>query len=164
VKLNNKTMKKTSILLPALFAVFTVQGQQAVVVTGGDAMGPGGSLSYSVGQAVYTTTSGSTGSVVQGVQQSFEIFTLSNADFTALSLSAVVYPNPTSDKVVLSLRDSDVTNLSYVLYDFNGRSLSSGVVDHLETPIALENLLTGVYILKVNQNSIELKTFKIIKK
>ncbi|MFT5252606.1 MAG: hypothetical protein ACI87N_001620, partial [Flavobacteriales bacterium] len=32
MKLNNKTMKKTSILLPALFAVFTVQGQQAVVV------------------------------------------------------------------------------------------------------------------------------------
>jgi hypothetical protein len=76
----------------------------------------------------------------------------------------VVYPNPSSEQVVLSLRDSVLTDLSYVLYDFNGKALSSGLVQELETAIALQNLAAGVYILKVNQNCLALKTFKIILK
>jgi hypothetical protein len=157
-------MKKTSTLLVALFAAVAIQAQDAIVVAGGNATGPGGSASFSVGQAVYTSNSSESGSVTQGVQQSFEIFTLSNPDFTAVTLSAVVYPNPASDQVVLSLRDSELTDFSYVLYDLNAKALSSGLVQDSETAIALQNLAAGVYILKVNQDNKELKTFKIIKK
>lgn len=157
-------MKKTSTLLFGLFAAFTIQAQDAVVVSGGEAVGTGGSSSYSVGQEVYTTNPGATGAVAQGMQQAFEIFTLSNPELTVLTLSAVAYPNPTTDKIVLSLRNSDLTDLSYVLYDLSGRTLSRTLVQGAETEIAMRNLPSGAYILKVNKNNAELKTFKIIKK
>ncbi len=63
-------MTKT-ITLFALFAGFTIHAQQATTATGGDASGSGGTVASSVGQIVYTTNTGTTGSVVQGVQQPF---------------------------------------------------------------------------------------------
>ena len=53
-----------------------LQAQQAVLTSGGDATGTGGSAGYSIGQTVYSTTSGANGSVAHGVQQAFEISTL----------------------------------------------------------------------------------------
>jgi hypothetical protein len=160
-------MKQKLLFVSALFLVLMSQYSQAqdsVVASGGDATGSGGTVSYSVGQVVYASASSSSGSLSLGVQHAFEISSLSNLGFTALSLSAVVYPNPASDRIVLYLRDSALTDLSYVLYDLSGKGLSSGLVQKSETAIALQNVESGVYILKVNQNSIELKTFKIIKK
>ncbi|MFT7252450.1 MAG: hypothetical protein ACI9FW_002212 [Flavobacterium sp.] len=157
-------MRKSNTLLFLLFTAVAVQAQDAVVVSGGNATGIGGSSSYSVGQSVYTTNTDTTGSVLQGVQQAFEIFTLTNSDFTALSLTAVMYPNPATDKIVLSLKNSDFFDLSYVLFDFNGKAIATGLVQQTETPITIQNLPLGVYILKVNQNSTALKAFKIIKK
>jgi Secretion system C-terminal sorting domain len=89
---------------------------------------------------------------------------LSNPELTAVTLSALMYPNPTTDKIILSLKKSDLMDLSYVLYDLNGKTLSSALVQQAETPISMQNLTSGVYILKVNQNNTELKTYKIIKK
>ncbi len=157
-------MKKTITLLFALFAVFTIQAQDALVAAGGIAIGAGGSSSYSVGQVVFTTNAGTAGSVAQGVQQAYEIIALSNPELTSLTLSAMMYPNPTTDKIMLSLKNSDLKDLSYVLFDLNGKAFASALVQQAETPIAMQNLPSGVYILKVNQNNTELKSFKIIKK
>jgi hypothetical protein len=157
-------MTKKITFLFGLFVAWTSQAQDTFVVSGVEAIGSGGSASYSVGQAFYTTNSSSIGSLVQGVQQAFEIITLSNPELTALTLSAVAYPNPTTDKIVLSLHNSDLTDLGYVLYDLSGRTLASDLVQGAETEIAMQNLPSGAYILKVNKNNAELKTFKIIKK
>jgi hypothetical protein len=50
-----------------LSAVLTIQAQDAIPVSGGEAAGSGDTVSYSVGQLVYTTNIGS-GTVTQGVQ------------------------------------------------------------------------------------------------
>ena len=60
---------KKQLLYLLLLAGFTSQAQVATVSSGGEATGAGGSLSYSVGQVVYTTNSGSTFISAQGVQQ-----------------------------------------------------------------------------------------------
>lgn len=153
-----------TITLFVLFTAFTMQAQQAVNASGGNATGAGGSVSFSIGQVFYSTTTGTTGSVYHGVQQAFEILTLSNPELSALTLSAVLHPNPTMDRIVLSLTNSELTNLSYVLYDLNGKVISSALVKESETPIAMQHLPSGVYVLNINQNNTELKTFKIIKK
>jgi hypothetical protein len=157
-------MIKKITLLVGLFVAWTSQAQDAIVVSGGGYTGSGGSISYSVGQVLYTTNSGATSSVAQGVQQSYEIITLSSPELSTVKLSAFAYPNPATDKIVLSLQNADLTDLSYVLYDFSGRTLGSALVQGVETQIALQSLPAGVYILKVNKNNTELKTFKIIKK
>lgn len=49
------------------------------------------------------------------------------------------------------------------MYDLLGRFVSKGRVTQTQTKIAMESLPLGVYILRVQQNNQELKTFKIIK-
>ena len=147
-----------------LCAVFTIQAQETIPVSGGEATGSGGSSSYSVGQLVYTTNTDTGGTVTQGVQQSFELFTLSNPELTTINLTAVTYPNPASDYIVLKITDSALDNLSYKLIDINGKAIANGSITNTDTQINMQSLALGMYILKVNQNNQELKTFKIIKK
>jgi hypothetical protein len=61
------------ILLTFTFSLSTVSAQESINATDGDVSGSGGSVSYSVGQVVYTTHTGTSGSVAEGVQQPYEI-------------------------------------------------------------------------------------------
>ena len=157
-------MKVTVFTACMLCAVFTIQAQQTLLASGGQATGVAGSSSYSVGQLVYTINSGSSGTVTQGVQQSIELFTLSNPELTTVNLTAMTYPNPTSDYITLKISDSALDNLSYKLIDVNGKVIANGSITNADTQISMQSLALGMYILKVNQNNQELKTFKIIKK
>ena len=157
-------MIKTIFSACMLCAVFTIQAQETIPTSGGEATGSGGTVSYSVGQLLSNMNIGSNGTVTQGVQQTIEFVVLSNPELIALTLSAVTYPNPTTDYIVLSLTDATLTDLSYTMFDLQGRLVTKAKVEQEATQIAMKNLAIGVYILKINQNSQELKTFKIIKK
>ena len=157
-------MKTTLLLLFTFIYSFTVQSQEALAISGGDATGSGGTSSYTLGQVFYTATNTSNGSISQCVQQSFELFTLSNPQLTSVNLEALVYPNPSSGYVMLKITDSSLTNLSYVLMDIQGQVVSNAKINSLDTQVNLYGLSVGTYLLKVNQKNSELKTFKIIKK
>lgn len=154
---------KITLLLVCLLAVHFTSAQEGFMSSAGEATGSGGSVSYSVGQLIYTTLTG-TGSVSQGVQQAFEFQTLSNPELTTVHLSAVTYPNPTSDFVILKISDNALDDLSYKLISVSGKVLSEMKIINAQTQIYMQQLALGIYILKVNQNGQELKTFKIIKK
>jgi hypothetical protein len=156
-------MRKSVTFLIALFSVAFMQAQQGAVASGGFATGAGGSFSYSVGQVFYTTNTEATGSVSQGMQQAFEIISLSNQSPTKSDIVVNVFPNPTSDQIILSLSNMDRASFSYMLFDLNGKAISNAVLLNSSTPVAMQSLSKGIYILKVNQNNSEFKTFKIIK-
>ena len=137
--------------------------RSTVGVSGGKATGAGGTVSYTVGQLVYTNPTSTAGSLNQGIQQSIEFVTLSNPELTALTLKAVTYPNPTTESITLALKDANLTGLSYVMVDLLGRLVNKGTVATFETKIGMKSLPIGVYILRVQQNNKALKTFKIIK-
>lgn len=156
-------MKKLSLVALMLFTTHLIYSQQTIPVSGGLATGSGGTSSYSLGQLIYTTITDSGGTLTQGVQQSFDLESLSNPELTTLNLTAVMYPNPTSGYIVLELKKMELIGLSYAMYDIQGREVSKGQV-HLETTqIVMQGLAMGIYILKVNQNNQAIKTFKIIK-
>lgn len=156
-------MKKISLLF-ILFCLPKLMAQNATVASGGNATGSGGSSSYSVGQVVYTNAVGSTGSTNQGVQQSIEIFTLGTNDFPEITLTMSVYPNPTTASVNLSIANYNSENISYQLFDLNGRSIQTNKIVEKETQISLDNLSNAIYLLTVSDNNKSLKTFRIIKK
>lgn len=156
-------MKKKILLLFILSISISVFSQSTNSSAGGKATG-NGSVTYTVGQNIYTTNIGANGSVSQGVQQSLEIFVLSNKDFKELNLNAFTYPNPTKDKITLELSNLELTNLSFTMFDIKGRTLLKGVIKEKNTSIIMKDYSAGVYLLKVHQQNKELKTFKIIKK
>src|SRR5690554_6722147 len=115
-----KTKTKPLILFTAALLVSGISySQQSVNATGGDASGTGGTVAYSVGQVVYTTHSGTTGSVSQGVQHACEIYTLDIKEIE-LNISLAVFPNPSTDNLTLQVKDGKQEKLSYQLYDMQG--------------------------------------------
>jgi hypothetical protein len=156
-------LKKTFLFLIVLLATQFVYSQEVISASAGSATGSLGSGSYTVGQVFYTTHTAATGSVSQGVQQPFEIQTLSNPALTTVNLTAVTYPNPTKDFIILKITDSALHNLRYTLFDVNGKAIASGLITESSTQIQLKHLAIGAYILKVSQQNQSLKTFKILK-
>ena len=155
-------LKKTFLFLIVLLATQFVYSQEVISASAGSATGSLGSGSYTVGQVFYTTHTAATGSVSQGVQQAFEIQTLSNPALTTVNLTAVTYPNPTKDFIILKITDSALHNLRYSLFDVNGKSIANGSITESNTQIQLKYLAIGAYILKVSQQNQSLKTFKIL--
>src|SRR6056297_4018314 len=108
------------ILLTFAFSLSTVSAQESVNATGGNALGSGGSASYSVGQVAYQTHTGTNGSVSEGVQQPFEISVVTGIEEAkGINLSVSAYPNPTTDYLTLRIDELEISNLSFQLYDMN---------------------------------------------
>ena len=157
-------MKKLNLTLIFLCVLQLSYAQETIPSTGGNASGTGGVSNYTVGQLVYTTNISTSGSVSQGVQQAFEFQTLSNPGLLAAQLSAVTYPNPTTDFIVLKITDTTLKNLQYTLFDLNGKTIASKPIRTSSTEIAMKNLSIGMYLLKLTKKNKPLKTFKVIKK
>jgi hypothetical protein len=156
-------MKKLLLLTFTLCCLPKLMAQQATVSSGGNATGSGGTVSYSIGQVADKTQTGTTGTITQGVQQPFEIVTLSGSEFENIRLEAVIYPNPTTTNVTLKITNFNLDQVSYMLFDMNGRVLNEGKIVSEETVIDMDRYAVATYLLKVNSNSKALKTFKIIK-
>ncbi len=156
------TKKQVGVLLLSL--VFNgAQAQESLNASGEQAVGSGGSSSYSIGQVVYTTNNGTTGSVAQGVQQAYEISSSAGIEVKGIELSCSVYPNPTVNTLILSVDDDLNSNLTYQLFDANGRMIAGNPVSEEKTAIDMSDLVPASYFLKVNRDNKEIKTFKIIK-
>ena len=139
------------------------QAQESANASGGDATGSGGTIAYSIGQVVYTTYTGSSGSVAQGVQNAYEIFTV-DIEETTLSISLIAFPNPTSDNLTLQISDFNKEKLTYQFYDIGGKLLSNGQVTGQQTEINTSSLPPATYFINVlNQEDKKVQSFKIIK-
>ena len=160
----NQMKIKKLLIATLLLGAFQAQAQEAVATAGGDASGTNGNVSYTVGQVVYTTNTGTTGSVAQGVQQPFEIQTVLGAENFNINLQLAVYPNPTTNWLQLEVRNTDFANLSYQLFDLNGKMILNEKITAETSSIQMERLPAAIFLLKVVSNNKEVKTFKIIKK
>ena len=94
---------RNALLLLLFCSSFNLYAQNNTVASGGQANGSGGTSSYSVGQINYSSYTGSSGSVTQGVQQPYEISVVTSIKNIAIDLKAQIYPNPTTDKLILSI-------------------------------------------------------------
>lgn len=158
---------KISLALLLGFGLTGLYAQESANVSGGNASGYGGSISYSVGQVVYSTNLGTTGTVAEGVQQSYEISVITGfEDIKWMNLNCSVHPNPTTDYLTLKIDVSAsirTHNLSYQLYDMNGKLFGSGKLESSDTQIAMNKLVPETYLLEVFDQDKIIKSFKIIK-
>ncbi len=170
-----RTSLLITVLLAFIFPLSTSLSQEAIPASGGNAVGSGGSASYSVGQLFYNIHTGTSGSVAEGVQQPWEISVVTGipeAEGIDFILSA--FPNPATDFLILRVENYDYQNLSYQLFDVNGRLIMNKPIESNQERIGMAGLVYGVYFLRVysreitdptgiSQPSREVKTFKIVK-
>lgn len=164
----DKKKVKLCVLLLSGLGLAGLQAQEAVPASGGNASGSGGTVGYSVGQVVYGSSTGTNGSVVQGVQQAYIISVTTGIDDKSIDLSYKVYPNPATDYLTLKLANFQTSSYSYQLFDVSGKMLESKAIVAEETSISMQALKGGNYLLKIVETqpgaAKELKSFKIIKK
>ena len=156
-------LRITVVVLFALLATIELHAQESPTASGGEATGIGGAASYSVGQVVYITNTGTNGSVAQGVQQPYEISTTVGIEVTIINLEFVAYPNPTNNALKLNIGNYNNEKLTYQLYDMQGKLLDSKQVVNSSTTINMQGLPVSTYFLNVLDNNSLIKTFKVIK-
>ena len=137
--------------------------QQGTSAGGGEAIGSGGSASYTIGQIDYISAADSGGTITQGIQQPYEILIVTGMDENGIDLTISVYPNPATDFVLLKMENNKLENFTYQLYDIQGKILLNKKVESRKTSISMIDLAQAIYFIKVLKNNIEVKTFKIIK-
>jgi len=159
-------MKKLLFLAAFTVSIVGLHAQESTPSSGGEAIGEGGSVSYTVGQVAYSTHTGTTGSVSEGVQQSYEISVIIGIEESGISLNISAFPNPTTDYLILRIADDAIqeTSFTMALYDVNGRVLKQKIIVANETIIEMANFVPATYFLRVISDNKEVKTFKIIKK
>jgi len=156
--------KKLVFLLALLLVANLATAQESTNTSGGEATGSGGSVSYSVGQVVYTTSTGSGGTVAQGVQHAYEINVVGIID-QQLKIALNAYPNPTADVLTLQISNYNNEKLMYQLYDLQGKLLSSAQIIAQQTLINTSTLPVSSYFIDVfNQENQKVQSFKIFKK
>ncbi len=155
----------------------TANAQEAFPAAGGTVNGQGGSVSFTVGQVVYTTVSSQEHTVSQGVQQPYEISVVtSSAEITLTGFEVQAFPNPATDFLTLSVEteiNQHFQSLAYELLDVNGRVLEKKNISASHTNIQMKHFAPATYFLKVyhaakstsirQSSSVQTKTFKIIK-
>jgi hypothetical protein len=71
-----------------------------------------------------------------------------------------VYPNPSTDIVTITPSNNTFENLSFQVYDINGRK----VLETKDPTINVQNLNTGVYMVHVFSDKTKIGIQKIVKK
>ena len=155
---------KLIVLIITFCLNISLYAQEGFSASGGQALGAAGSSSYTVGQTVYDTYTGSTGSVAQGIQQTYDIVALLGAEISAIKLELVAYPNPIQETLTLKINNYKNEKLTYQLYDLQGKLWDSQPVKEVQTQLDMNDLAVGTYLLSIQDEELLIKTFRIIKK
>ena len=152
---------KTYLSIAAAILSFNAYSQNNTLSAGGDAEGENGSVSYSIGQVVYTSAQGSNGNINQGLQQPYDIGVITGLE--ELGINLTVFPNPTAGALTLNIADEESALLSYQLFDASGRLVDSKSKLNTSTTISLEAYASGVYTLSVLRDNKQIKSFRVVR-
>lgn len=155
---------RTGITLLLIGSAGILMAQESISPAGGDAIGSGGSSSYTIGQTVYAQNISLDGASSEGVQHPYEISIITGSSHPVFDhIQVSVYPNPTMNGLTLTSGDNSLENGNYQLFTEMGIEIKGSSINGLSTQIDMSDLKQSTYILKISQNHQEIKTFKIIK-
>lgn len=157
-------MKRPILFLTAFcwIGLAKLSAQSAITVSGGDATGSGGNSSYSIGQIDYTSK-GSPVQITEGVQQPYEIVSLSISEEISQT-DILLYPNPVKDVLYVDFQDKQHQSAAYQVFDLQGRLVKEGIFGQSKSEITFRDYPRSTYIIRITQNGKFLQSFKIIKK
>ena len=152
-------MKKNALLLLTLITTLSVSAQEVVSTQGDSYSNANGSIYFTICEVVINTGTDGTNDLTQGFHQTNWNF-LGVEDF-APNYEAIIFPNPTED--VLNIKTSMFENVTYTLYDAQGKLVLQDILSAEQTPIQVSQLATGNYSLTLTNETQNLKTFKLVK-
>jgi hypothetical protein len=159
-----KTFHFLTICIILVFtSAITALAQQVISSAGAHAVGTNVQLSWTVGEPIIETFTGTSSILTQGFQQGKLTVTAIEPDiYPGISLS--VYPNPVALELTLVISGNEMANPEYYLYNPEGKLLVNKIIDNQPEKINMQNYPAGTYLLKVfSKEKKSLKTFKVLK-
>lgn len=153
---------KRLLLISTLFSFFIIslQAQEVISSAGEFQEASTGSLSWTLGETITETYRTDLRIITQGFNQS-QLSATATYELPGLNFNLSAYPNPASDFIIL---DTDqMRNLKYQIYSVQGEFISEGKLTSFQTRIDFQTLIPSTYIIRVYENNIPLKLFKIVK-
>ena len=157
-------MKKNTLVLFSFFVSIAVTAQEVVATQGESYSNASANIDFTIGEVIIDTGTDGTNDLTQGFHQTNWNF-LGVEDF-APDYEASIFPNPTSD--VLNINTSSFENVTYTLYDAQGKLVLQSILAAEVTPIQVSHLAPGSYSLQLTfeegkKSASKTKTFKLIK-
>jgi len=160
-------MTKSTLVLFSFFASLAVSAQEVVSTQGDSYSNASANIDFTIGEVIIDTGTDGTNDLTQGFHQTNWNF-LGVEDF-APNYEAIIFPNPTED--VLNIRTSTFENVTYTLYDAQGKLVMQNILSAEQTPIQVSQLAPGAYSLELifeegnkgTQSLSKRKTFKLVK-
>lgn len=144
-----------------------VNAQEVVSTQGTTYSNASGTIDFTIGEVLISTGADGTNNVTQGFHQTNWNF-LGMEDF-APEIDVSIFPNPTQD--VLYINTKSFENVTYTLYDAQGKLIIQNKLCADITPVQVNQLAPGSYSLELifdelnngTLNHPKRKTFKLIK-
>ena len=152
-------LKLLAQLMFSFLSIVAVSAQVVVSTQGDSYTNSNGKLDFTIGEVVIESASNSTGKLTQGFHQSK--WTVTAIEENTLNFEANVFPNPMAS--VLNILTSDFKNVSYAMYDVQGKLIASNELNSEQTALPVSELAQGMYSLILTNGAQKLKTFKLIK-
>ena len=153
-------MKRKIFLTLISLISLTINAQEVISSQGDSYSNANGSIDFTIGEVLIATITSGSNSLTQGFHQT-NLTVLGIDDFDT-NFQANVFPNPTSE--ILNIDILNFEGLNYLIYDIRGRQLLKASINNKITPVNINNLTNGLYLLVITgENNQKLKTYRIIK-
>jgi|LakMenE18May11ns_1017448.scaffolds.fasta_scaffold9691924_2 hypothetical protein len=150
--------KHSIFIISFLTCALIAKSQNSVVVSGKAETSIYGSISFTIGQVLYTQK-GETYNLSEGNQQPHKINPIENRS----NLHVSVYPNPSKDFIYFLVEDLNFNNLNFQLTSISGKLIRFGKITNQKSFVQLSDLKNGVYILKIIRGTTEEITHRVLK-
>lgn len=157
-------MRKETFLFFLFFVIIniTLPGQQVVTTSGDFYQNTNGTLSWTLGETLTDTYINNQSVLTQGFQQP-TLKVTSITELPGLDYSITAFPNPAKEYVKLKIEKDNVDGMQYDLLDMSGKVIESKKIQNAETEISFSDLIPATYFIRITENDIEIKIFKIVK-
>jgi hypothetical protein len=116
-------------------------------------------LSWTIGELIINTGITSNSILTQGFHQSNILISLIDENN---KINAIIYPNPATNEIVISIGEEYLINATYRLQDSLGKLLLERKITSKESILSLESMPSASYYIQVLIHN-QAKTFKVIK-
>lgn len=152
-------MIKNALVLILLLITIFASAQEIVSTQGDSYSNASANIEFTIGEVVIDTGTDGTNDITQGFHQT-------NWNFLGLedhapNFEATIFPNPTSE--VLYISTSTFENVTYSLYNAQGKLILQDILSAEQTPVQVSPLAPGNYSIILNNETGNLKTFKLVK-
>lgn len=151
-------MKKIIYVLSVLLLNFCLSAQEVVSTQGDSYSNANATIDFTIGEVIVDTSTDGVNEISQGFHQyNWNIVGIEDFSF---NYEATVFPNPTSD--LLNIRAAAFQNVTYTLYDAQGKVIIRDELSAEHTTIQVGELAPGNYSLILNDDTKTLKSFNLI--